>query len=116
MKFRGPKAPIDILDGPVFGGWVTSSILGIVVAGTRRTTSGSPPASTVQRVARIATCPVPGTGYPSPSHFALPKSGSRLSWSGRTALLLVLPQQHVATGILEIKLVKPAKVDSRSLH
>ena len=23
MKFRGPKAPIDILDGPVFGGWVT---------------------------------------------------------------------------------------------
>ncbi len=23
MKFRGPKAPIDILYGPVFGGWVT---------------------------------------------------------------------------------------------
>ena len=22
MKFRGPKAPVDILDGPVFGGWV----------------------------------------------------------------------------------------------
>jgi hypothetical protein len=23
MKFRGPKAPIDILRGPVFGGWVS---------------------------------------------------------------------------------------------
>jgi len=23
MEFRGPKAPINILDGPVFGGWVT---------------------------------------------------------------------------------------------
>lgn len=27
MKFRGPKAPIDILRGPVFRGWVTAITL-----------------------------------------------------------------------------------------